>query len=306
MTPTIYQTPVRPCMKEVSEHLRKYFKDRRILGGNLVVSVSGGRTSGRMAALIKSEYSDQFDNVVYIFANTGKEREETLVFVDQIDKHLGLSLVWVEAAVIPERGRGTKFNIVDFKTASRKGEPFEEVIKKYGIPNKKYPHCTRELKQAPIHSYVTDKLGWKDYTTAIGIRADEIDRVSANYEALRLWYPLADRHIIKNDINRFWSKMPFNLNLKPYEGNCDFCWKKSLTKLMKIASENPALTEWWDEMEQKYGLLTFESRGAITDSVVFGRENRSIKFIRELAASNRKASGPDLFEFGCSESCEPF
>ena len=55
---------------------------------DIVISFSGGRTSAFMAAFCKEYYKD--DNVLVIFANTGREREETLEFVDKCDKHFNL------------------------------------------------------------------------------------------------------------------------------------------------------------------------------------------------------------------------
>jgi len=39
--------------------------------------------------------------------------------------------------------------LVTFETASRNGEPFEEMIQKYGITNMQSPQCTRNLKGLP-------------------------------------------------------------------------------------------------------------------------------------------------------------
>ena len=146
---------------------------------NLLVSFSGGETSGFMCDWLIRNKSDEY-NMVFVFANTGEENEETLDFVNKCDKDFNLNLIWVEAVVHHGERLGTSHRIVDFKTASRKGEPFEEVIKKYGLPNQNFPHCNRELKLRPIHSYIKKSLGWTDYKTAIGIRYDEIDRMVAD------------------------------------------------------------------------------------------------------------------------------
>ena len=50
----------------------------------VLISISGGRTSAMMAYLIKKAYGHIYD-LVFIFANTGREKEETLVFLDQVD-----------------------------------------------------------------------------------------------------------------------------------------------------------------------------------------------------------------------------
>lgn len=74
----------------------------------LVCTFSGGRTSAFMVLLLKEhpKYKD-FDKV-YIFANTGKERSETLEFINKCDKEWGLSIVWIEANVKAEKGVGTR------------------------------------------------------------------------------------------------------------------------------------------------------------------------------------------------------
>lgn len=219
----------------------------------LVVSFSGGRSSAYMAYLlladakIKEQYS-----YIFIFANTGKEREETLAFVNACDVMWNLKLIWVEAVVHTEHGKGTTHKIVSYLTASRNGEPFEEVFKAYGISNKPSPHCTRELKQRPITSYLRQTLSkedYKSYKTALGIRFDEIRRAN---KGARFIYPLFTKGVVEKHVREFWRSMPFDLNLKSYEGNCDLCWKKSANKKMQLIRENPAVADWWMQMENKY------------------------------------------------------
>ena len=125
----------------------------------LLISFSGGRTSAFMCKLILEHPKYKDVEKLFVFANTGKERNETLRFVDKCDQKFGLNLVWVEADVNHKKGRGTDYKIVNFKTSSRKGEPFKEVIKAYGLPSKYYRHCTRELKEIPIHKYTQSIFG---------------------------------------------------------------------------------------------------------------------------------------------------
>lgn len=219
---------------------------------NLLISFSGGRTSAYMTYLLMMNRAS-FNEVRVAFANTGKEREETLRFVDQCDKHFGWGVTWVEAVVTPKRGVGTTHRVVSFESASRNGEPFESIIIKYGLPNKSYPHCTRELKEQPIKSLVKS-LGWLDYKMAIGIRTDEMDRINfERADRARIIYPLATTFpTTKSMVNEFWKGQPFDLKLQEHQGNCDCCWKKSFNKLHLIANESPELFDWWNRMEQKY------------------------------------------------------
>lgn len=238
---------------------------------NILISFSGGRTSAFMARFCKEYYKN--DNLLFCFANTGKEREETLVFVDRCDKEFDLNVVWIEADVQIKKGIGTKYKIVDFGSASRDGEPFEDVIKKYGIPSKLYRHCTRELKEVPIHKFAKEYFKGEKYYTALGIRADEPKRLN-NSDPMKI-YPLAEININEEFIRNWWTKQSFDLGLKDYEGNCDGCFLKSLRKRMTIAIECPKTPNWWSRMEINYGT----GRQPIFDV----RNNLSYKHINELA-----------------------
>lgn len=216
-------------------------------------------------AIILNDYYGGKRQIVNIFANTGKEREETLEFVDKCDKKYRLNLVYVEPVINPEMGKGTTHKVVDFYSCSRNGEPYEEMIKKYGIPNKAFPHCTRELKRRPIHSYVKNFLGLKTYDTAIGIRADETHRINLKESAIRRYiYPLSDYGITKKEVEDFWKNQDFTLNLREHEGNCDLCWKKSDKKLVTLIRNNPKSIKWWRDMEKKYSDKEFGKRSKKT------------------------------------------
>lgn len=242
----------------------------------LLISFSGGRTSGLMTSILMDEARDREKAV--IFANTGKERPETLDFVNECDRRWGLHVVWVEAVIDPEIGKGTRHRVVTYNTASRNGEPFEAMIKKYGIPNQAFPHCTRELKQNPIHSYVRRQLGWSNYQTAIGIRADEAHR------AKEFYYPLVGMGITKAIVNDWWENQSFNLQLLEHEGNCDFCWKKSEKKLVRSVNENPTGLDWWESMESKYAADQAPHRQQKKAPSYFYRGNKSARDLRTIAA----------------------
>jgi hypothetical protein len=295
--------------------------------GRVLISFSGGRTSAFMTQWLFTNKIDEFEFIV-VFANTGKEREETLEFIEKCDKHFGWGVIWVEAVINQENGKGTRAKVVDFKTANRTGQPFEDVIKKHGVMNVRNPKCTRELKRYAIAAYAKS-IGWKKYFTAIGIRSDEIDRVSPTHEKDRYLYPLVTMNpTTKNDINKFWCDMPFDLELKSYEGNCDLCFKKSFRKLFTIVNENPQLADWWIEMEKKYKNFIPDTQKhnpkILIPQHVF-RQNTSIHDLVRNAkiqqfepAQDESQYKPEykqlsLYELydldisnGCSESCEVF
>lgn len=226
----------------------------------LFVSFSGGETSALMLLWVLLAWRDRYDDIRVVFANTGQENEKTLVFVDRVSKHFGVEVVWVEALVHHGERRMTGHRVVTFETASRAGEPFEDVIRKYGVSNRVYSHCTRELKMCPLESYLAS-IGWAKgtYDTAIGIRADEVDRISSRAKVRRLVYPLiSDAPTTKPQVNAFWRAQPFRLGLKGYEGNCRWCWKKSFRKHLTIIGETPEAYDFPRRMEAQYGLVGSE------------------------------------------------
>jgi len=291
---------------------------------NLLVSFSGGETSAFMAQWLKKHYKKfGYENIVFVFANTGLENEQTLEFVERCDKHFDLNVQWIEADVVHEYKKGTLYRITDFANASRNGEPFEEMIKKYGIPNQANPQCTRELKGATISAFGKSYFNEEKYHTAIGIRKDEADRMNAKAKEMGFIYPLISSKMIptiKPVVNLYWRSMPFRLELKGYQGNCATCWKKSDKKLYQIAKENPKAFDFMMRMEKEYGDFSPPQRiekwiaegKEIPTNITFFRNNRSAKQILEEAKNwhgiirndaEQYDYQSDLFD---NESCEVF
>ena len=220
----------------------------------LLISFSGGESSAFMTQWLINNKNGQFE-IIVVFANTGEENEETLEFIQKCDDYFSIGVIWIEAITNPQYGKGVSAKVVDFETASRDGEPFEMAIAKHGIPNRTRIWCTRELKERAIGAYLRS-INWKDYYTAIGIRKDEIDRISKNWESRKFIYPLISYQFCpatKPMINRFWSQMPFRIELKGYEDNCKVCWKKSLRKLLTIAKHTPDRFRNFEKWEKESG-----------------------------------------------------
>jgi hypothetical protein len=291
----------------------------------LRISFSGGRTSAMMTKYFLDNFKDKYE-IIVCFANTGKEREETLEFIDKCDKEFGFNVVWIESVKDDKYLETPTFKIVDFKSASRNGEPFEWLISNGGITNQNRPKCTNILKTIPLEKY-TKSLGWKKYYTALGIRTDEpqrLNREKAKKE--RLIYFADVVNVSKSDVNLFWSKQSFDLNLKSYEGNCDLCFKKGLRKLMTIVKENPKLADWWRDMEIKYENFIperYQHNEKLKAPLRFYRDNMTIDEIIEESKFDfdmSKDESNDIDKFkqmqlwdayldsngGCTESCEVY
>lgn len=227
--------------------------ERRYRWRRLNISFSGGRSSLVMTRAILKALGGTRRNVVITFANTGQEDEKTLRFVHDADQAYGLGVVWVEARVDPRKNVGTRHRVVTFETASRNGEPFEAVIAKYGLPGPGYLHCTRELKANSIKSYLRS-LCWSSgtYDTAIGIRADEIDRMQADAEARGFKYWLVRLGITQPDVFAAFVGSNVMLDLVEALGNCVWCWKKAFWKLIWLMRHHPEVFDFPRRMEAQY------------------------------------------------------
>jgi len=277
----------------------------------LAVSFSGGRTSAVMTKLLVEKHRDTHD-ISVTFANTGQEHEATLEFVDRCDKEFGFNVVWLEAEIDMTKGVGVRHRIVDFTDASRDGRPFREYIAKYGIPNVGSPQCTSRLKEEVMDSYRHRQLGWPrgSYKTAIGIRHDEEHRASVRAKESGFIYPLIDLGYTKEKVIEEVRSWGFDLKLPgEHYGNCVWCWKKSLRKLLTVAKHSPEQFAFPARMEKK-----FSSFKAKNGERFFFRGNRSAQDIlrlskepfEEFTDKYAPVSDEDPLDYGvgCGESCE--
>lgn len=270
------------------------------------VSFSGGRTSAYMTKLLLDNWSDRYDFIV-TFANTGLEHPKTLEFIHNCDVHFCFNTVWLEAVVHHGSRQAPSHKIVAFETAARNGEPFEEVIKKYGVPNVAFPGCTRDLKLSPIKSYLKSiGIVEAEIPSAIGIRMDEKRRVNPKTaEARTLQYPLIDIWPTdKADILDWWAEQPFDLGIDEFEGNCLGCWKKSLKKHFMQIERDPRVYDFHRRMEEQYCYVgpqkghRYFFRGDICTVSLF-------KLYEENKGALTRVQRADE-DGGCSESCEVY
>lgn len=283
---------------------------------NIFCTVSAGYSSVLMALKIKEWYPNH--KVIFAMANTSKERIESLEFMDECDKYFNLDIKWIEA-ILHKRGKGTTFKIVEYSDLKTKGEIFEEGIKKLGIPSKINKWCNRDLKIVPLKKYADSVFGKNNYSIAVGMRADEIDRVGKDYKKNNTFYPLLDNKIGTNYRNKFWNKQPIQITIPAYKGNCDLCFEKSNRKLMTIIKEDFSIVEWWQNIEKKYSKIPIDGKPsynfyAENKGMNPFRENRSINELIEMAkrpfskSSDEYIYQNDLFdgEDECGSGCKVF
>ena len=239
-----------------------------------ILNFSGGLTSGLMLRRELDKNPNFRDEFTICFCNTGKERDETLDFVHEVETRWQVPIVWLEykrfpASTIPSEVFPTEqrqknhlaigdglthwFRIVNYETASRKGQPFDDLLSwAEPLPNVVGRYCSTQLKIRSIMRYAFS-MGWKEFSPHIGIRKDESHRKLQILQSCETFihpvFPLIDDNITVKDVNEFWSKQPFTLQLKNYEGNCDLCFLKSDWKRRRIMRDNPARANWWIEKE---------------------------------------------------------
>ncbi|KQU79834.1 hypothetical protein ASD00_36105 [Ensifer sp. Root31] len=234
--------------------------------GPALISFSGGRTSAYMLFKILEAHDGMLPPDVHVnFANTGKEREETLRFVHACASRWDVRVNWIEYR------EGTPgFEVVGYNSASRNGEPFQALIeKKQRLPNWKERWCTGLLKVQPMTDFATSiGLVEGSYSEIIGLRDDEGHRILKalhNAEFVKkgkvlvprdpprlVKFPLARAKVRKADVMAFWKSQPFDLGLEPWEGNCDLCFLKGRGIKKRLIREKPGVAPWWAANESAY------------------------------------------------------
>ena len=231
------------------------------MSGTTVVSFSGGRTSAYMLRQVLDN-NDDLGELIVIFANTGKEHPATLDFVKECSERWAVPIVWLEF-----RDNEQGFAIVNYETASRDGQPFEDLIRKRSyLPNPVTRFCTIDLKIRVIHKYLR-MVGCSTEETPVdiltGIRADEPRRVTkirnrggtSESKHATMVMPLADAGIGVQDVTDFWAAQDFDLMLttingRTLDGNCDLCFLKGAKQIYSLIASDRSKGEWWARMER--------------------------------------------------------
>jgi len=196
---------------------------------------------------------------IVCFANTGKEDEATLRFVQDCSEQWNVEIHWLEY-----RDADPAFERVTYDTASRQGEPFEALINRYqpSLPNGRSRYCSSYMKTRTMHRYLKSN-GWEEWDSFIGIRADEPRRVAKfrsnpNPESKNetVCMPLVPIGISAKDVGNFWANNNFdlglpNINGKTMHGNCDLCMLKPKSQVLSLIKEKPERALWWIKQEEQ-------------------------------------------------------
>lgn len=251
---------------------------------NLLINVSGGRSSAMMAYHISTSPMYASFNKLFLFCNTGQERKETLDFLNNMVIYWGLDIHFIEGIYSSEKGQGPKGLRVDFDVLDKNSRIFSNAIahlqknRWVGVPNQATPYCSVYLKVRPANWYAKKFFGTVKFKSAIGFRQEDMPRrisfaeISANEKNI---FPLITdyaRPVNNQDLDEFFKTQPFKLEISGDLGNCRYCWKKPDEKIVKnilldLEKGDTELIDWYYSMEKFYNNTFFRKKRSILDLV---------------------------------------
>jgi hypothetical protein len=251
---------------------------------NLLITVSGGRSSAMMAHHIHTHEKYRNYNKLFCFANTGMERPETIEFLKNIVIHWGIELHLIEGVYSTKMGVGVKYKAVQFNELDMNARVFEESIAHVnkgsyeGLPNSAAPYCSHYMKVLPIDRYAKDYFGSNKFVKSIGFRAEDMPKriswAEIKEEKKRIFPLLTDFNepVNLNRLHKFWEMQPFKLQISSKMGNCELCWKKSDRNLVQAIRYGTRFVDWWQKMEKQYNNTSFRGRKSINDYVIMAKQ----------------------------------
>ena len=252
---------------------------------NLIATVSGGRSSVRVIEHLENSEKYADFNKVYVFNNTGQERHETFKFMQEAEKTWGVEIIKIEGVYHKSFEEGTSYRIVDkWEDLDTESNVFSEMIAYKnlgvfeGLPNIGSPYCSEMLKTRPTKKLGNDIFGQGNFNISIGFRREDMPkRISwaEIKEEKRLIYPLItdfESPVDNFELNKFYEKQPFKLEIHNKFGNCRYCFKKSEDIIVEnirfdIEKGNLETIEWYKKEEKKYGKLFFRKNKSIEELV---------------------------------------
>ena len=191
---------------------------------------------------------------------------------------------------IPRLGHHHRVSKIDPRARFRihrkhNGRMPEEIFRRRHAYCWSRPHVRPEQRYAdfcPAWRPFDDRTGENgEYVTLIGLRSDErhrVDRVRARgghdteHDGEHVYMPLDAMRISRNDVNAFWSRQGWDLNLPADAGlsNCVYCFLKGSENLQAVhrrmkrearaewpgfgpLAGTPCDLGWWIRMETEYG-----------------------------------------------------
>ena len=192
-----------------------------------VINFSGGKTSALMTIL------NYRQNDLVIFADTQREHPKTYKFINDFEAHENIPIIRISY------NNGFR-GMLEHK-------------KWQLIPNRVKRECTIELKIKTTKRYLRANYGKQNYEWLVGFRADEERRVKS-YQKKQNYifpkFPLYEAGIDKAQVNDYWSKKSYTLEIPAILGNCTLCFLKGKNAIINILRSYPELANEWIEDEE--------------------------------------------------------
>jgi hypothetical protein len=287
--------------------------------GPTLISFSGGRTSAYMLFQTLRAHGGKLPDYVYVvFANTGKEREETLRFIYECGVRWGVHIWWIEWRAGAGSEAEDRFEVVGLNSASRDGEPLRALFRRRRyLPNAVTRFCTAEAKIETMKQFMLAQ-GITHWTNTVGLRADEphrlLKQVLRNINGKERWKsscPLALAGVIKRHVMRFWlgrnqwgtdRRYPlpqgFDLGLDDHDGNCDACMLKGYAVLAHIERQKPGTLDWWIDEEDAVTAMIATGQTADKPSGARFVTEYSYREIQNMARSSAELPAMDPRDIG--------
>lgn len=273
----------------------------QFINNKLAVMVSGGRSSAFMAHHIFNSPLYKDCEKLFLFCNTGLEKQETISFLKNIKNIWGIPVQVLEGVYSLKKGVGVQSKEVDFENIAMNGEPFAGAIaqmNKYqniGNPFFGMPYCSDYLKKRVAHHYAKLYFGTTQYSVAIGYRSEDMPKritpIEIKESKGRLHCPLLtdfERAISAPDLTRFFNKNPFKLTIPSKFGNCELCIKVDNSLNVARIQYGIRSAGFFSKHEKKYRNSFF-------------RDNLTIAQLEALAHSGKQTTlFPDEISTGCT------
>lgn len=270
---------------------------------NLMVTVSGGRSSALMARHIQTSelYADY--EKVYVFANTGMERPETIDFLKKIESVWGIDLVKIEGVFSPVMNVGVRHRVVDWDGLDMEAKVFEGCVMHLnkgdfsGLPFSGAPYCSPYMKTMPCESFANEVFGKGNYKKAIGYRAEDMPKritwADVKHDDFRIFPLLTDFEypVDQRFLSEWWACQEFRLGISGRYGNCELCWKKSNNNLAEVIQRGTRFVDWYRRMEREYGNTSFRGGMSIDDLVKMASRPQTGSLFPEEAQDDFEGCG---------------
>lgn len=110
-----------------------------------------------------------------------------------------------------------------------------------------------ELKIKTAKRWLRANYGKQDYEWLVGFRADEERRVKGYQKRVQYIhpvFPLYEQGVTKDEVNNYWAKKSYNLEIPAILGNCTLCFLKGKNAIISILQNYPELAKEWIEDEE--------------------------------------------------------